>query len=253
MKNDWPAKLAQGTAYLKSADPTLARIITAHPLPSFRPHTNYYHELVESIVSQQLSIKAADTIFKRFLDLFGGSFPAPEAILAQDIERYRSVGLSRQKAAYIRDLAEKIITKSFLLKLETYLDSGNYDNAIAFCEKDKTVFSRIVELIIINRKKDKSYIESIVEQEAKKQLYSLSKSNEILGSLSNISTLLGLLGTISGMITVFRVISTQTVVDPPSLAGGISEVQRNPVFCPKNRQNWAISPEASNRPKKCSF
>ena len=118
---------------------------------------------------------------------------------------------------------DKIITKSFLLKLETYLDSGNYDNAIAFCEKDKTVFSRIVELIIINRKKDKSYIESIVEQEAKKQLYSLSKSNEILGSLSNISTLLGLLGTISGMITVFRVISTQTVVDPPSLAGGISE------------------------------
>ncbi|MBA4728432.1 MAG: MotA/TolQ/ExbB proton channel family protein [Deltaproteobacteria bacterium TMED126] len=125
---------------------------------------------------------------------------------------------------------DKIITKSFLLKLETYLDSGNYDNAIAFCEKDKTVFSRIVELIIINRKKDKSYIESIVEQEAKKQLYSLSKSNEILGSLSNISTLLGLLGTISGMITVFRVISTQTVVDPPSLAGGISEALYTTAF-----------------------
>ena len=125
---------------------------------------------------------------------------------------------------------DKIITKSFLLKLETYLDSGNYDNALAFCEKDKTVFSRIVELIIINRAKDKIYIESVVEQEAKKQLYSLSKSNEILGSLSNISTLLGLLGTISGMITVFKVISTQTVVDPPSLAGGISEALYTTAF-----------------------
>ena len=52
----------------------------------------------------------------------------------------------------------------------------------------------------------------------------------MLGSLSNISTLLGLLGTISGMITVFQVISTQTVVDPPSLAGGISEALYTTAF-----------------------
>ncbi len=128
MSNNWHRQLAQGTAYLKNTDPTLGRIISAHPLPSFRPHTNYYHELVESIVSQQLSIKAADTIFKRFLDLFGGSFPAPEAILAQDIERYRSVGLSRQKAAYIRDLAEKIITKKVQF---SHLDALSNNEIIA--------------------------------------------------------------------------------------------------------------------------
>jgi len=52
----------------------------------------------------------------------------------------------------------------------------------------------------------------------------------MLGSLSNVSTLLGLLGTISGMITVFKVISTQTVVDPPSLAGGISEALYTTAF-----------------------
>ena len=43
-------------------------------------------------------------------------------------------------------------------------------------------------------------------------------------------SLLGLLGTISGMITVFQVISTQTVVDPPSLAGGISEALYTTAF-----------------------
>ena len=73
-------------------------------------------------------------------------------------------------------------------------------------------------------------IEKVAEDEGSRQIFILSQSNELLGSLSNISTLLGLLGTISGMITVFQVISTQTVVDPPSLAGGISEALYTTAF-----------------------
>ena len=73
-------------------------------------------------------------------------------------------------------------------------------------------------------------IEKVAEDEGSRQIFILSQSNELLGSLSNISTLLGLLGTISWMITVFQVISTQTVVDPPSLAGGISEALYTTAF-----------------------
>ena len=125
---------------------------------------------------------------------------------------------------------DKIISRSLLIKISSYLDSNNYDKAIALCESDKTVFSKIAVLILINRNEDNNVIESIIQDEGESQIHRLSKSNEILGSLSNISTLLGLLGTISGMITVFKVISTQTVVDPPSLAGGISEALYTTAF-----------------------
>ncbi len=104
------ALLKNGALYLTDADPVLGAVISTAPLPDFAPHTNYYQELVESIISQQLSVKAAATILKRFRGLFGEAFPTPQQILEKDVETYRSVGLSRQKASYIRDLAEKVIS-----------------------------------------------------------------------------------------------------------------------------------------------
>lgn len=105
----WNEQLAEGAAYLAGTDPVLGEVIQRAPLPRFSPHKNYYQELVESIISQQLSVKAAATILKRFKELFDADFPSPQDILLKDIEIYRAVGLSRQKASYIRDLAEKVI------------------------------------------------------------------------------------------------------------------------------------------------
>jgi DNA-3-methyladenine glycosylase II len=95
--------------HLVKHDPTLAKVIESYPKPSFIAHTNYYQELVDSIISQQLSVKAARTIEGRFKDLFGGEFPSPEQILERDIEELRAVGLSRPKGRYIQDLAIKIL------------------------------------------------------------------------------------------------------------------------------------------------
>jgi len=111
-QEQWPDTLKAGREHLIAADPILGSVITNAPLPSFVPHGNYYQELVESIISQQLSVKAAATILKRFRDLFGDAFPSPEDILTKDIEVYRSVGLSRQKATYISDLAQKVLDGS---------------------------------------------------------------------------------------------------------------------------------------------
>lgn len=102
-------QLNEGVAHLAGVDPIMKQLSTLYGSPSFTPHTNYYQELVDSIVSQQLSVKAAATIMKRFVALFPGDFPTPEQILEKDVEEYRAVGLSRQKASYIRDLAEKIL------------------------------------------------------------------------------------------------------------------------------------------------
>lgn len=99
----------QAAEYISKHDPVLAPVIKRAGLCTVRPHKNYYQELVESIISQQLSIKAAATILKRFKELFDESFPAPQQILAKNIDELRSAGLSRAKATYVRDLAQHIV------------------------------------------------------------------------------------------------------------------------------------------------
>src|SRR5882672_3865990 len=100
----------EAAAYLGAHDLVLAPVIASAGPSTMRPHHNYYEALVDSIISQQLSVKAAATIEKRFCALFGSDkFPPPEAILTKDIEELRSVGLSRGKAAYVRDLAQHVV------------------------------------------------------------------------------------------------------------------------------------------------
>ncbi|HJQ08286.1 MAG TPA: DNA-3-methyladenine glycosylase [Candidatus Saccharimonadales bacterium] len=96
--------------HLRVHDPVLTPIIKHAGLCTIRPHRNYYQELVDSIISQQLSVKAARTIEKRFRALFAGpEFPSPEAILTKNIDELRSTGLSRGKASYVRDLAQRVV------------------------------------------------------------------------------------------------------------------------------------------------
>jgi DNA-3-methyladenine glycosylase II len=68
-----------------------------------------YGVLVRSITGQQLSTKAAATIYGRLTELFGGRTPSPQEILGTDPDQLRAIGLSRAKAAYLRDLAEHIV------------------------------------------------------------------------------------------------------------------------------------------------
>lgn len=100
-----PAELQKAADYLSSIDPMLALVISNAGPCTITPHRNYYQELVESIISQQLSVKAAASILKRFLVLFGGQFPEPQAILEKTEEELRTSGLSGAKVRYIQDLA----------------------------------------------------------------------------------------------------------------------------------------------------
>lgn len=100
----------QAAAQHLSRDPVLAPVIAQYGLCTIRPHHNYYQELVDSIISQQLSVKAARTIEKRFCELFNSEgFPSPEAIVAKSVEELRTAGLSRGKATYVRDLAQHVL------------------------------------------------------------------------------------------------------------------------------------------------
>jgi len=123
-------------AHLSTSDPRLAFLIETYEKPKFLPHTNYYHELVDSIISQQLSVKAARTIEGRFKNMFNGEFPSPEQILEKDVEELRAVGLSRPKARYIQDLALKIIEGE--VRFDT-LDQLSNDEIIAELTKVKGI------------------------------------------------------------------------------------------------------------------
>jgi DNA-3-methyladenine glycosylase II len=140
-----PETLAAAADYLKKNDPILAPFIDKPA--NIVPHKNYYQELVESIISQQLSVKAAATILKRFIELFGGDeFPGPDQVLEKDIEALRGVGLSRQKGSYIQDLALKVIEGEVRFN---HLDTLTNDEVIAELTKIKGVGVWTVHMFLI--------------------------------------------------------------------------------------------------------
>lgn len=95
--------------HLSAHDQFLAPVIERSGLCTIQPNTNYYQDLVESIIGQQLSVKAAASIRQRFKGLFGGRMPSPAEILTKSVDDLRAVGFSRAKAAYVRDLAEHVL------------------------------------------------------------------------------------------------------------------------------------------------
>ena len=112
--------------YLKRVDPVMGRVMEAvGPYrPSDRTAGTHFYSLIRAIVFQQLSGKAATTIFDRFVALFPLQEPTPDALLALTDEQLRSVGLSRQKSAYLRDLATKVRTGALPLDhVETLADA----------------------------------------------------------------------------------------------------------------------------------
>ena len=88
-----------------SRDPQLSAILPLITLPDVDMHNDIYIDLLNSIVSQQLSVKAAATIFKRFLALFPENNPLPTHVVEMDIQLLRDSGLSYQKAGYIKNIA----------------------------------------------------------------------------------------------------------------------------------------------------
>jgi DNA-3-methyladenine glycosylase II len=128
MATSYQDKLRQGTQYLGATDSELAAVIANSDACTTRPHRNYYQALVGEIIGQQLSVKAAATIRRRFVALFGGSFPEPAAILRKTVDELRAVGLSRPKGAYIRDLAGHILDGS--VKFD-HFNNLNNDEIIA--------------------------------------------------------------------------------------------------------------------------
>jgi DNA-3-methyladenine glycosylase II len=91
-----------------------------------------YGALLRAIVGQQLSTKAARTIYLRVLDLFGGATPSPEQLLEASEEDLRGCGLSGRKTEYVRDLARHVLSGELELdRLEQLEDEEVIEEIVA--------------------------------------------------------------------------------------------------------------------------
>jgi DNA-3-methyladenine glycosylase II len=99
---------AKAQRHLARRDPVLKRLIRAIGPCTLRVDPDHFRVLVESIVSQQISTKAADSIFARLEQLLSSTGITPAGLLAQSETALRGVGLSSGKQRALRDLAEKV-------------------------------------------------------------------------------------------------------------------------------------------------
>ena len=99
-----PWTWAEARGHFKSVDPALHALASALSDPKDSPQRAAYESLARAIIGQQLSTKAAATIWSRFTDLHGEVL-SPEAVLSVAADVHRSVGVSGQKHSYLQDLA----------------------------------------------------------------------------------------------------------------------------------------------------
>jgi DNA-3-methyladenine glycosylase II len=101
---------------LASADPVMAKLIkrlgamTMERRRRGRPKDDAYGVLLRSVIGQQLSTKAAQTIFDRMLAIYDGKMPTPQQILDTDGQELRDIGFSWRKVEYVKDLAQHVLS-----------------------------------------------------------------------------------------------------------------------------------------------
>jgi DNA-3-methyladenine glycosylase II len=168
--------------HLSANCPVMAELVARYgPCPL--PEKNYtpFETLAASIIGQQLSVKAADTIEKRVLDVIGGSL-TPERILAVEPEALRACGLSNAKVKYVRVLAERVA-------------AGSMDfDAMAAEPDNEVVIKQLVDLPGVGRwtaemflifglkRPDVLSLGDVGLQRAARLLYGEEESLEVIGS-----------------------------------------------------------------------
>lgn len=140
---------ARARRHLSRRDPVIRDLMRTHGQCGLADaqHGDPFGALMKAIVSQQLSTKAADTIFTRLIALFEGP-PSPPALAALTDAQLRGVGLSSQKLKYMRDLGMKVQDGS--LPLHT-LDALDDEDVIVALTRVKGIGRWTAEMFLMFR------------------------------------------------------------------------------------------------------
>lgn len=164
--------------HLKQHD-KIRSLVETISVPDFSPSGRVYFDLLDSIVSQQLSVKAANTIFNRFCTLFPDNYPHPGLLSAIEKDRLRSAGLSGQKASYLQNVA----AFSLEYDLENHRwDAMSDEDIIDFLTRIKGVGKWTAQMILMFTigRPDVFPVDDLGIQQAMSRLYGLDEKNKNL-------------------------------------------------------------------------
>ena len=133
--------------------------------------------LCASIMSQQLSTKVADVIFRRFLDLFGGNEPDARQILDTPYDTLRGIGLSNAKVGYVQNVARYMLENN---TGDEAIRQMSNDEIIEFLTQIKGVGRWTVEMLLMFTlgREDVFAIDDLGIQQAMARVYNLDMANK---------------------------------------------------------------------------
>ncbi len=146
---DWNDLITSATAYLRDVDPIIAKAIERVGPCTLVPNPQFFETLVDAIISQQISVKAADAIMGRLRAVLHAEAEgkiSPHALLTLEEDTLRAVGLSPQKMRYIRDLTERVVNGELDLEQISELDD---EEVISELVKVKGIGRWTAEMMLI--------------------------------------------------------------------------------------------------------
>ncbi|GER88431.1 DNA-3-methyladenine glycosylase II [Dictyobacter vulcani] len=122
MQTSFTDVIATATSYLRDIDPVMKGVIERVGPCNLQPDPDIFNALVDAIISQQISVKAADAIMARVCAAMPDGKVTPENLLPFDFDQLRTLGLSTPKARYILNLVEHVSSGQLQLEKLFELD-----------------------------------------------------------------------------------------------------------------------------------
>jgi len=144
--NPLTAQIDVGIAHLSRVDPIMAEAIALVGPCLLEPNPDVFEALIDAIISQQISVKAADAIMARLRIATPGGLVTPAALIQLDHDALRAAGLSTPKARYVRDLTERVISGQLPLSHLPELDD---ETIIEYLTAVKGIGRWTAEMILI--------------------------------------------------------------------------------------------------------
>ncbi len=167
------------TAHLEhlSKDKKLAPILRTVTPYVLKKRKNICLRLCASIMSQQLSTRVAEVIFKRFLELYDGNEPTPQQIIETPFDKLRAVGLSNAKVNYVQNVAKYLLENG---KDDKAINKMSDDEVIDFLTRIKGVGRWTVEMLLMFTlgREDVFAVDDLGIQQAMTKIYKLDASDK---------------------------------------------------------------------------
>lgn len=160
-----------------SKDKKLKKVIETQEPYVLQKQKQVYLRLCGSIMSQQLSTKVAEIIFKRFLDLYKNKKPTPQQIVDTPLETLRGIGLSNAKATYVKNVCQFFIDEKIT---DAKLEKMDNESLIKYLSQIKGVGQWTVEMILMFTlgREDVFALDDLGIQQSVAKLYKLDITNK---------------------------------------------------------------------------